>query len=45
VGALVAVRNCARRRNSNATIRLLRPGQPARQLLKMTGMDQYFRIE
>jgi anti-anti-sigma factor len=45
VGALVAVCNCARRRNANATIRLLHPGQPARQLLRMTGMDQYFGIE
>ena len=45
VGALVAVRNCARRRNAKATIRLLCPRQPARQLLRMTGMDQYFGIE
>lgn len=44
VGALVAVRNCARRRNADATIRLLNPAVLARRLLKLTRMDCSFSI-
>jgi len=44
VGALVAVRNCARRRNAHATVRLINPGLPARRLLKLTRMDSTFSI-
>ena len=45
VGALVAVRKCARRRNADATVRLLNPALPARCLLKLTGLDAFFPIE
>jgi anti-anti-sigma regulatory factor len=45
VGALVAVRNCARRRNACATIRLLNPALSAQRLLKLTGTDALFSIE
>jgi len=44
VGALVAVRNCARRRNTHATVRLLNPALPARRLLELTRMDCSFPI-
>jgi len=44
VGALVAVRNCARRLNAHATVRLLNPALPARRLLKLTRMDCSFSI-
>ena len=45
VGALVAVRNCARRHNARATIRLLNPARPAQRLLMLTGMDTLFAVE
>ena len=45
VGALVAVRNCARQRNVNATVRLVNPALPARRWLKLTRMDALFPVE
>jgi anti-anti-sigma factor len=45
VGALVAVRKCARQRNAQATVHLLNPGVSARCLLKLTRMDFLFPIE
>jgi len=45
VGALVAVRNCARRHNACAMIRLLNPARPAERLFKLTGMDALFTVE
>jgi len=45
VGALVAVRKCARKRNAQAIVRLLNPALPAQSLLKLTRMDTFFPIE
>ena len=45
LGALIAVRNCARRRNSTATVRLLNPALPARRLLKLARADSLFPVE
>jgi anti-anti-sigma factor len=45
LGALVAVRNCARNRNAEATVRLLNPAGTTRRLLKLTRMDALFPIE
>ena len=43
VGALVALRNCARRRN--VAIRLLNPTIAAQRLFTLTQMDRLFPIE
>ena len=45
MGALIAVRNSARRCNAGAVVRLLNPGLSARSLLKLTGMESFFSIE
>ena len=45
LGALIAVRNCARRRNSTATVKLLNPALSTRWLLKLTRADSLFPIE
>jgi anti-anti-sigma factor len=45
VGALVALRNLARRQNGAVTIRVLNPTGPANQLLRLTRMDDIFPIE
>src|SRR5690349_12683115 len=45
VGALVALRKCARRRNSDVAIRLLNPTSSARRLFQLTRMDRVFPIE
>ncbi len=40
VGALVAVRKCARRCNSNANVRVQNPSQPVRRVLHLTRFDE-----
>jgi anti-sigma B factor antagonist len=45
LGALVALRNCARNRNADVTVRLLNPACTTRRLLKLTGIDVLFPIE
>src|SRR2546421_1486962 len=45
VGALIALRNCARRRNGKVIIRLLNPTPPVRHIFKLTHMDRIFPIE
>jgi anti-anti-sigma factor len=45
VGALVALRNSARHRNAQVTVRLLNPAATTRRLLKLTRMDALFPIE
>src|SRR6185295_12355822 len=44
MGALIAVRNSARRRNASAVVRLLNPGLSARSLLQLPGMESFFSI-
>jgi len=44
VGALVALRNCARRQNAKLAIRLVNPGPHARQIIELTRMDRVFPI-
>ena len=44
VGALVALRTNARRRNANVTICLLNPPAHARRLLELTQTEQLFAI-
>jgi anti-anti-sigma factor len=45
VGALVALRNRARKSNAAGTIRVLNPAGPAHQMLRLTRMDALFPIE
>ena len=45
LGALIALRNCARRRNGNVAICLLNPTPPVRHIFKLTRMDRIFPIE
>lgn len=45
VGALVALRKCAQRRNTSVSIRLLNPTSSARRLFQLTRMDDLFPIE
>ncbi len=45
LGALIAVRNCARRRNASATVRLLNPASSTRRLLTLAKTDSLFPIE
>lgn len=45
LGALVALRKCARKRNAAVSVRLVNPAFPARCLLKMARMDALFPIE
>ena len=45
VGALVALRNRARKRNGAVTIRLLNPANAARQMLRLTRMENVFPVE
>ena|SRR5437870_5681658 len=45
VGALVAMRNCARRHNSDVAVRLLNPKPPVRRIFDLTGMEGVFSIE
>ena len=45
VGALVALRRSACRRNLNVAIRLLNPTASARRIFKLTRMDRIFPIE
>jgi anti-anti-sigma factor len=45
LGALVAVRKCARKRNAGVTVRLVNPALPTRCLLRLTRMDSLFPIE
>jgi len=45
VGALVALRKCARLQNDQATVRLLNPADAVRRLFKLTRMDALFPIE
>ena len=45
LGALVALRNCARRQNRNVAIRLLNPTLPVQRLIALTRMDRLFPIE
>ena len=44
VGALVALRKFARRRNTRVAIRLLNPTSSARRLFQLTGLDRLFPI-
>src|SRR3954469_14215067 len=45
LGALVALRKSACRRNGNVAIRLLNPTPPVRHIFRLTGMDREFPIE
>jgi len=45
LGALIALRNCARRRHGNVAIRLLNPTPPVRHIFKLTHLDRVFPIE
>jgi len=45
VGALIALRKCARQRNAGVVVRLLSPRVAARRLLRLTGLDSLFPIE
>jgi anti-anti-sigma factor len=45
VGALIALRNCARRQNQTVAIRLLNPTAVVRRLFTLTQMDRVFPIE
>jgi anti-anti-sigma factor len=45
VGALIALRNSARRHNSGATIRLLNPSPRVRRMFQVTHVDKLFPIE
>src|SRR5215510_2393603 len=45
VGALVALRNCARKQNSNVAIHLLNPTLATQRLFTLTRMDRLFPIE
>ena len=45
VGALVALRKCARRQNTRVAIRLLNPTSSAQRLFQLTGLDRLFPIE
>jgi len=44
VGALIALKNCADRRNGAVAIRLLNPTPPVRRMFKLTRMDRVFPI-
>ena len=45
VGALIALRKCARQRNAGVIVRLLCPRTATRRLLKLTGLDTLFPTE
>ena len=45
VGALIALRKCARQRNAEVIVRLLSPKVATRRLLRLTGLDSLFPIE
>ena len=45
VGALIALRNCARSRNATATIRLLNPSPRVRRMFQLTRVDKLFSIK
>ena len=45
VGALIALRKCARQRNAEVIVRLLSPRVATRLLLRLTGLDSLFPIE
>jgi anti-anti-sigma factor len=42
LGALVALKNCASRRDGSVAIRLLNPTPPVRRIFKLTRMDRVF---
>ncbi len=42
IGALVSLRNSARRHNRNATVHLANPGVPACRALRLTGAAELF---
>lgn len=44
VGALIALRNCARRRNAKVSVRLLNPAVATRRLLRLTRIESEFPI-
>ena len=45
VGALVALRKCARQRNAQVIVRLLSPTLCTQRLLRLTHLDSLFPIE
>jgi len=45
LGALVAVRKCARRRCGDVAIRLLNPPQPLERMMSLLRMDNAFDID
>jgi anti-anti-sigma factor len=45
LGALVALRNCARLRNHKVAIRLLNPTMATQRLFTLTQLDRLFPIE
>jgi len=45
LGALIAVRNKARRRNSSVKVRVLNPAVAARRLFTLTRADSLFPVE
>jgi len=45
VGALVALRNCARKQNGEVAIHLLNPTLAVQRLFRLTCMDRLFPIE
>jgi len=44
VGALIALRNCARRRNTNVKVRLLNPSVNAQRMFRLTHVDKLLPI-
>jgi anti-anti-sigma factor len=45
VGALVALRKCARRCNSNANVRVRNPSAPVRRVLHLTRLDDWAPLD
>lgn len=44
VGALVGLRNCARRNNSEANLRLSNAPESARRMIQLTGLGEAFTV-